>query len=149
MKLVPIISLAWIAATAAWIAAGAEPADDVAEAPTFLEEAEPIQGEWINPEGEQEVGFLAEAEGLTFGLETLEPAAEETEAPNEMVFDGFVIRGAAVQWIKTDNLLQLFNPFAPARYGSGEQNLAHDAITGKPKGLILFAIDIGLKKDSR
>jgi hypothetical protein len=66
-----------------------------------------------------------------------------------MIFERFVIRGAAVQWFKTDNFLQLFNPFAPARYGSGEQNLAHDAITGKPKGLIIFAIDFGGKSESR
>jgi hypothetical protein len=74
---------------------------------------------------------------------------EDVVAMNEILFDGFTLRGAAVQWVKTDNLLQLMNPFAPEEYGSGVQNLAYDAITGRPKGLLIFAIDFGGKKSQR
>lgn len=74
---------------------------------------------------------------------------EDVVALNEIALEGVILRGAAVQWIKTDNLLQLLNPFAPEEYGSGAQNLAYDAITGKPKGLLILAIDFGGKRSRR
>ena len=67
----------------------------------------------------------------------------EEEAPNEIIFDKLSLKGAAIQWFKTDNILQLFNPFAPARYGNGDQNLGYDIITGKPKGMTILAIEWG------
>jgi hypothetical protein len=62
------------------------------------------------------------------------------EGPNEIIGKKFVFRGALVQLVKADNPLQLFNPFAPAEYGSGEQNLTRDLKSGKPFGLTLFSI---------
>ena len=48
--------------------------------------------------------------------------------------------GIAVAAFKTDNLLQLFNPFAPAKYGSALDNTIEDPKTGKARGWKLFSI---------
>lgn len=48
--------------------------------------------------------------------------------------------GVIPQAVKTDNPLQLINPFAPAEYGSGMDNLDHDIVTGKENGLKLFSL---------
>ena len=48
--------------------------------------------------------------------------------------------GVLVQVTKTDNPLQLINPFAPARYGSGFSNLRVDPVTGKAQGISLLTI---------
>jgi hypothetical protein len=74
---------------------------------------------------------------------------EDAELPNAITFERFTLRGVAVQWFKTDNLLQLFNPLAPARYGSGDRNLVHDPFTGRPKGFTIFAIDFGKPRDRK
>jgi hypothetical protein len=149
MKLVIVISLAWMAGTMPLTATDPEVVgtkDSAVEADPVRKEAESLPPHW----GDAEEGeFFAEAEGITIESGLLEPEAQELEAPNAIEFERVIIRGAAVQWFKTDNLLQLFNPFAPARYGSGEQNLAYDAITERPKGLTIFAIDFGVKRDSR
>jgi hypothetical protein len=92
---------------------------------------------------------LVEVDVLRIAPGLIQDEAEEEEAVNEMAFQRFILRGAAVQWFKTDNLLQLFNPFAPARYGSGEQNLAYDVITGRPKGITVLSIDFGGRTDRR
>jgi hypothetical protein len=90
-----------------------------------------------------------ESEVMSVNTGTSARPQEDVVALNEIPMDGFTLRGAAVQWIKTDNVLQLLNPFAPEEYGSGVQNLAYDAITGRPKGLLIFAIDFGGKRSSR
>jgi hypothetical protein len=48
--------------------------------------------------------------------------------------------GALVQLSKADNPLQLINPFAPARYGSGFSNLSIDPATGRSQGISLLTI---------
>jgi hypothetical protein len=48
--------------------------------------------------------------------------------------------GVIVQAVKTDNPFQLINPFAPARYGNGADNVHHDIITGRENGLNFFSI---------
>jgi hypothetical protein len=60
--------------------------------------------------------------------------------PNEIRTDGVTYSGILVELSKTDDPLQLFNPLAPAEYGSSEDNVARDPITGKVSGLKLFAI---------
>jgi hypothetical protein len=60
--------------------------------------------------------------------------------PNEMVAGNVAFSGIAVEVLKTDNLLQLFNPFAPAKYGSADENTLHDPGTGKARGWKLFSI---------
>ena len=48
--------------------------------------------------------------------------------------------GALVQLSKADNPLQLINPFAPARYGSGFSNLIVDPAIGRSQGISLITI---------
>jgi hypothetical protein len=60
--------------------------------------------------------------------------------PNEIVKGNFAYSGIAVAAIKTDNLLQLVSPFAPAKYGSGMDNVLRDLKTGRPSGWKLFQI---------
>jgi hypothetical protein len=48
--------------------------------------------------------------------------------------------GIIPQVIKTDNPLQLINPFAPASYGNAADNLDRDIITGRPNGLKFFSM---------
>jgi hypothetical protein len=42
--------------------------------------------------------------------------------------------------VKAKDAYQLINPFAPARYGNGEENMPKDPSTGKPAGIALFAV---------
>jgi len=51
--------------------------------------------------------------------------------PNEIVKGKITYSGIVVEAVKTDNLLQLFNPFAPAKYGSAEDNTIYDPATAK------------------
>jgi hypothetical protein len=60
--------------------------------------------------------------------------------PNEIVNGNFAYSGIAVAAFKTDNLLQLVSPFAPAKYGSGEDNVLRDLKTGRTSGWKLFQI---------
>lgn len=48
--------------------------------------------------------------------------------------------GLLPQLRRADNPLQLFNPFAPARYGTGLNNVAINPITGGGEGICLFGI---------
>lgn len=68
------------------------------------------------------------------------PSSNELKA-NEMMRGKVTYSGIAVELLKTDNLLQLFNPFAPAKYGSGFDNtMADSATTGQPHAWKLFSI---------
>jgi hypothetical protein len=70
------------------------------------------------------------------GQALYQPAAK----PNEIKSKNVTYSGIAVQVVKTDRPLHLINPAAPAQYGSAEDNVARDPITGKVSGLKLFAI---------
>jgi len=72
----------------------------------------------------------------------LEPGdlAIKLEKPNEIQCGRVTYSGVAVQVVKTREPWQLINPFAPAEYGSGRQNLDHDIVTGKPTAFKLFSI---------
>jgi hypothetical protein len=69
------------------------------------------------------------------GLLGLQP-----EKPNEIKLGRLVYSGILVQLTRTDDPLQLFNPAAPAEYGSPEDNIVRDPITGRISGLKLFSI---------
>lgn len=115
-----------------------------------------VQAQELRPDAEAEIVQAVEAPARSPELEingaepsgdlllvrpqTIEREPETVEAPNELVLERVILRGAAVQWIKTDNPLQLFNPFAPERYGSGEQNLTYDEFSGRPKGMTILSI---------
>ncbi len=60
--------------------------------------------------------------------------------PNEVVEGKVTYSGIAVSWFKTDNLLQLLNPLAPARYGAGDDNILRDPGSGRVYGWKLFSI---------
>ena len=60
--------------------------------------------------------------------------------PNEIVKGNVVFGGIAVDLLKTDSLPQLFNPLAPEKYGSAEDNALLDLITERPSGWKLFSI---------
>src|SRR5947207_2113819 len=50
----------------------------------------------------------------------------QPEKPNEIRHGTVSYSGVMVQFIKSDNKLQLINPAAPPQYGSGEENLVSD-----------------------
>jgi hypothetical protein len=60
--------------------------------------------------------------------------------PNEIVKGKVTYSGIAVQLVKTDNPLQLFNPAAPAKYGSPEDNVMRDPTKGTVSGWKIFSI---------
>ena len=62
------------------------------------------------------------------------------ERPNELTVKGLTLDGIAVHAVRTDNPLQLLNPFAPPEYGRAEANVSWDPVTGKASGLKLFSI---------
>jgi hypothetical protein len=64
----------------------------------------------------------------------------QPEKPNEIKIGGLIYSGILVQLSQTDNAFQLINPAAPAAYGTPEDNLVRDPITGRVSGLKLFSI---------
>jgi len=59
---------------------------------------------------------------------------------NEIVKGNVAYSGIVVDVWKTDSLPALLNPFAPARYGSAEDNTLRDSITERASGWKLFSI---------
>ena len=60
--------------------------------------------------------------------------------PNEIVKGKIAYSGIAVSVFRTDNPVQLFNPFAPAKYGAALDNALQDPGTGKARAWKLFSI---------
>lgn len=60
--------------------------------------------------------------------------------PNEIEKGKVAYSGITVSAFKTDNLAQLFNPFAPARYGSALDNALQDPATGRARAWKVFSI---------
>ncbi len=58
------------------------------------------------------------------------PSSNEVK-PNEIVKGNITYSGIVVEMLKTDNPLQLVNPFAPAKYGSADDNTITDPVTSK------------------
>ena len=48
--------------------------------------------------------------------------------------------GAAVTAVKSRNPLQLINPFAPMSYGSGEDNVVRDTVSGRARGVDVASV---------
>jgi hypothetical protein len=59
---------------------------------------------------------------------------------NEIVRGKVVYSGVAVQVVKTRAPLQLVNPAAPPQYGSAQDNVLRDPITGRSEGLKFLSI---------
>jgi hypothetical protein len=62
------------------------------------------------------------------------------ERPNQFTLNNTTYEGIAVQLFRTDNPLELFNPFAGPGYGRAEANVSIDPVSGKAAGLKLFAL---------
>ena len=60
--------------------------------------------------------------------------------PNAIVKGKVAYSGIAVSAFKSDSLVQLFNPFAPARYGSALDNAVLDPGTGSARAWKVFSI---------
>jgi hypothetical protein len=79
--------------------------------------------------------------------DVLPPAHQEIvitskpEAANSVAGHKVVYSGVAVQVAKARHPLQLLNPFAPAEYGTGHENLDRDIITGKVTGFKLISVN--------
>jgi hypothetical protein len=58
----------------------------------------------------------------------------------EIVRGNVTYGGSAVEAYKTGSPLQLFNPFAPAKYDSGDDNVMRDTATGRASAWKLFSI---------
>jgi hypothetical protein len=71
-------------------------------------------------------------------LETLPQFTEQK--PNEIRAGRLTLEGITVEAVKTDNPLQLLNPFAPSQYGEAEDNVLRDPISGRISGLKLFSV---------
>jgi hypothetical protein len=68
------------------------------------------------------------------------PAELQQVKPNEIRVGKLTYSGILIEGAKTRAPLQLLNPAAPARYGSPEDNLARDSITGRIRGLKFFSL---------
>jgi len=67
------------------------------------------------------------------------------EKPNEVRHGSVSYDGILVQFLKSDNKLQLINPAAPPEYGSGRDNLIEDSASpglgsSGREGLKLFSL---------
>lgn len=60
---------------------------------------------------------------------------------NEVKVNGRTYSGILVELTKTDKPLELINPWAPAEYGSPEDNTVRDSDTGQIPGWKLFSIE--------
>ena len=69
------------------------------------------------------------------------PPEPRQAKPNEIQGKNVTYSGIAVAAIKTDRVLQLFNPAAPSRYGSAEANVVREPGTRKVSGLKIFSIE--------
>ena len=86
-------------------------------------------------------GFLAPDFQMQTARRSRESAVVATPGRgNEIRVRKKVLSGIAVQVVKTRNPLQLINPFAPAEYGSGWDNVVRDTGTGNPVGLKVLAV---------
>lgn len=73
------------------------------------------------------------------GKDSITVRREAANAVRARRHSRMVYSGVAVQAARS-NPLQLINPFAPARYGSGEGNTARDGVTGRAEGVKVVAV---------
>lgn len=114
------VRLAWAAPTRT----------EAAKAPAVTANAPPGQAERLL-QVQPRLSFLEGVPELSFN----KPRA------NEMTWGGHTYSGIVVQVIKAGRRLQLLNPLAPSRYGSGWDNLERFSPTGRGPVLKLFSID--------
>jgi hypothetical protein len=71
----------------------------------------------------------------------LTPLLTLPEKPNELRLGKISLSGIAVQAAKTDNPIQLINPWAPPEYGESQDNATFSLITNRVTGWKLFAFE--------
>jgi hypothetical protein len=59
---------------------------------------------------------------------------------DEIAHRNFTYSGILVECFQTDSWLQLLNPLAPAKYGSGEDNILREPASGRVYGWKLLSI---------
>jgi len=62
------------------------------------------------------------------------------DAPNTITGEKAVYSGVVVQARKPGQFWQLFNPKAPLKHGTGEENTARDPLTGRAQGILLLSV---------
>jgi len=92
-----------------------------------------------------DVGELAVESAAIGRRSTLGPARPGTgatvlEAPRPVPAGDRKAGGLLGKLFRAKQPLQMFNPFAPAEYGDGTENLAIDPVTGRAEGVVLFSI---------
>jgi hypothetical protein len=63
------------------------------------------------------------------------------QKPNQLQLAKITLSGIAVEVVKADNPLQLFNPWAPPEYGESQDNATFSLITNQVTGWKLFAFE--------
>ena len=78
--------------------------------------------------------------GAPRNLKSPAPAFDQTKLKLRLFPKKAHYSGALVDLSKSNRPLQLLNPFAPAKFGSGLNNLVIDSTTAKTKGIALFSV---------
>ena len=84
-------------------------------------------------------GVSKDTQATTSDREKAAPVVK-MEAPKQMIGKKFKYDGALIKLIKADNPLQMINPFAPAKYGSGYDNVVRNPIIGKGEAISLISV---------
>ena len=71
----------------------------------------------------------------------LTPLLTLKQRPNEVQLGKVNLSGSLVEAAKSDNPLQLFNPWAPREYGESQDNATFSLITNQVTGWKLFALE--------
>jgi hypothetical protein len=80
----------------------------------------------------------ASAQELTAPIGPQKPVRAMPTPPPYLQRPG--VQGAVPRAFRGGNPLQMFNPWAPPQYGTGEQSLAYNPFTGKYDQIKLFEI---------
>ena len=95
----------------------------------------------LSAAGQEPSPTLSQAVKNEIARQILEKKFEtQRPPPNEVRAARFTYSGIVVQVVHTSQPLQLLNPAAAERYGSGYHNVVTDPVTGRATGLKLFSI---------
>ena len=78
--------------------------------------------------------------GAPRNLKSPVPAFDQAKPKLRLFPKKALYSGALVDLSKSSRPLQLLNPFAPAKFGSGLNNLVIDSTTAKTKWIALFSV---------
>ena len=81
------------------------------------------------------VAASADPQGFRAAVSHKKPKTQRAPQITERDVQGVIPRA-----LRGGNPLQMLNPKAPAKYGTGEESVAFDPYTGKPHAIKLFEI---------